>query len=286
MIYLIMSLFFDYKDKTIVELPPHFEEEISAPKMEFDCKNNICISLVVNTESLIVANLDGKIIYSKNPDRILPIASLTKIMTALLAIENYNINDALIIPNEATKVKGVKMWLLPNEQISFEAILNGMLISSANDAALASAILISGDEKKFVNLMNKKAKELKLTDTYFVNSTGLDSPLGSNVSSSRDLLKLSTFALKNDLFSSIISKKKATFYSTSKKTRHVLTTTNQHLGKGGIIGLKTGFTDRAGECLILLTEDDKILIILNSADRFSESKEILKILNLWKERKN
>ena len=279
MLEILLNLFFTpiEKDYQVVNLK--FESSLIAKVSPPPQSKEKTVIPFPGAESVLVADLDtGEFIYEKNPDRILPIASITKVMTGVLVLEEKNLEEIVQIPDISTE--GAKMWLKSGEKISVNDLLYGLLVRSANDAALAFSIIISNTEEEFVKKMNEKALLLGLNQTFFVNSSGLDSHKGSNVSTARNLFWLSRYALKKEKFREIVATKEKTVFSQDKKIEHHLKTTNVLLGNS-ITGLKTGFTDRAGECVILLLEKEgkRILsVVLNSPDRFSESKMILETL--------
>jgi len=145
----------------------------------------------------IVANGKDTIVYELNKDRIVPIASLTKLMTAYVVLDNYLLNDVIVITQEAVDVPEISGTLTAGEQIKVKDLLYSMLVESSNDAAFALANDYNGiSEEEFVSLMNLKAQEIGLENTYFINPTGLDVVDGSNYSSAKDLVVLTTYLFK------------------------------------------------------------------------------------------
>ncbi len=228
----------------------------------------------------------GKTLFEKNNNRVQPIASLTKILSALIILEENHINDIVTVPLEATKISGSKIDIYQYEKITVETLLKSVLIASANDSMVALAIHNAESEQKFVRKMNEKAKKMGLTSAKFYNSTGLDlynpdtDEMYGNTMSANDLLTLTRIALKNDFLRETV--KKDTFWGTSvnEEFAHEKTSTNQLLGTFvNSKGVKTGYTKLAGECLINLiqSEDNKeiITIILGSKDRFGETKNLV-----------
>jgi D-alanyl-D-alanine carboxypeptidase (penicillin-binding protein 5/6) len=226
--------------------------------------------------SAVIIDLDSQaIIYQKNQETRLFPASTTKIMTALVALDYYQPQDILLVirPDGI----GRKMNLKVGEKISFQDLLYGLLVHSANDAAQTLAQNYPGGTNNFIDTMNLKARNLKLNATHFSNVSGVDTP--NHYTTVSDLARLSTHALKNPIFKKIISTKEITVQSTDGRTKHRLENLNELLGKAnGVTGVKTGWTEYAGECLVALTERDNrriITVVLRSQDRFNDTQKLI-----------
>jgi D-alanyl-D-alanine carboxypeptidase len=219
-----------------------------------------------------------KILFEKNPDEILPIASLSKLMTALVVFENYDSSERIRISHEATDQPEDTGQLKIGEKLSVENLLYMMLIESSNDAAYAISDLIG--ESALVDLMNIEAKFLNLKNTHFIDPGGW---WPENSSTARDLVKFGQYLLgeKPEIFK-ITKIAEFDLYDPDGIFHHHLVNTNQLLNKyPQIIGGKTGETNQAKGCLILILKDrkdDSILInvILGSEDRFGEMEKIIK----------
>jgi len=243
------------------------------PEPEISSEAAICVE---NNESG-----QEKILFKKNNDQKLSIASLTKLMTALVVLENYDLSQNVKISQEAVDREGEQGSLKPNETFSVETLLYIMLIESSNDAAYALAEVMGFD--KFVETMNLKAKDLGLNNTFFVGPSGLDS---KNYSTIDDLVKLTEYLLKNHfLVWEILSIEKATILNSDGVLHHEAVNTNELLGKiPAIISGKTGYTKIANGCFILVLESPKkgsqlIYIILGSKNRFEEMKKLIDWVN-------
>lgn len=201
-------------------------------------------ALDVSAHSAILMDGDtGKILFEKNPDQKSLIASTTKIMTALVSLEQGDLSDIVEIPQEAVGIEGSSMYLKAGEQLTVEDLLHGLMLSSGNDAAVALALHISGSIGDFAELMNEKAAELGLSGTHFANPNGLDSE--ENYATARDLGKLAAAALKNEDFIRIVSTK------VYQCDGHSMTNHNKLLWQyEGAVGVKTGFTKKAGRILV------------------------------------
>jgi len=231
----------------------------------------------LTSKSVVVIDIPSKVvILRKEPDFRLAPASTTKMMTALTALEIYQLNDALIVPRMPKEI-GRHMDLLPGEQMTVENLLYGVLVQSANDAALTLAANYDGGEKEFINLMNKKVKELSLKNTHFVNVTGFDDL--NHYSTSYDLAHLALEVLQNPVLSQMVNIRKKIVTDISEIDQHQLETTNELMGEVlGLQGVKTGWTELAGECLVsYIKRDDReiIIVLLGSQDRFSETKNLI-----------
>lgn len=216
------------------------------------------------------------ILFQKDSTIPLPIASTTKIMTALVALEYFKQNSVLTVRVGAS-IPGAKVGLFAGEDLSFRSLLYGMLLSSGNDATYAIAENYPGGIVGFVSAMNKKAKELNLENTHFDNPAGFDSP--NHFSTAKDLAKITEQALKDSTLARIFQTKETDIVSLDKKYTHKLYNLNKLLSKlHGVLGVKTGTTPQAKENLITLLERNgiKILVVLlGSEDRFEETTKLI-----------
>lgn len=239
------------------------------------------IAPVLRAKSVLSVDLEtGQILYQYNPGQQLPMASLTKLMTVLITLENHTLDEVVTVNKLATQVEPAKMDLLAGEKITVKELLKGIFIKSANDAALALALYDSPTIDDFVAKMNKKAAEIGLSDTHFVNPVGFDAP--AQYSTAQDLATLARIVYREPIVQRITTLKEADASSVNGKFTHHLTTTNDLLNSYlHVLGLKTGTTDAAGQCLITIVENqngNKILnVMLGSNDRFKETK----ILSQW-----
>ena len=225
--------------------------------------------------SVLYEPISQEFIYEKNSSLRLPMASTTKIMTALLAIERCDLNEEVTVPKEATGIEGSSVYLKPNDVISVRDLVYSVLLQSANDAATALALKISGDINSFSNLMNERAKEIGLCDTSFENPHGLDS--SNHYTTARDLAVLASVALKNDTFKRICSTYKYSFYISDTQRTVVNHNKMLKLYKGAD-GVKTGYTDKSGRCLVSSATRDGLTLIavtLDAPDDWSDHKKLL-----------
>jgi len=175
------------------------------------------------------------------------------------------------------RVEGQKMGLVTGEEIMFSDLLNGLLIYSANDAAEVLASNHPGGRELFISLMNKKVNDLGLTNTHFSNPVGLDN--GAQFTTTRDLVVVSKYAMKNPVFAGIVGTKEKIVKSVDGRFTHRLTNLNKLLGNvEGVIGVKTGWTENARENLVTEVnrgEKKVMIVVLGSSDRFGETTELI-----------
>lgn len=206
---------------------------------------------------------------------VLPPASTTKIMTALVILDRFAPED--IFKVQTLVNSGRVMGLVSGEKITVESLLYGALVHSANDAAYTLAENYPGGIQNFVKAMNEKTKELNLQQTQFTNSIGLDHP--GNYTTAQDLGKIAQAALNNKIISKIVATRAITVSDINYSIFHDLKNVNELLGRvAGVAGVKTGFTENAGEVLVseVKKNDESVLfVVLRSRDRFGETKELI-----------
>lgn len=231
---------------------------------------------IFSAQGALAVDLDSGIsLYEKNPDiKLLP-ASTTKIVTALTALDSYPLDQVIKVGK--INVVGQKMGLFSGEEISVENLLYGLLVFSANDAAEVLAQNYPGGYDAFISAMNTKAKELAMINSNFQNPTGLDA--GSQVTTAKDLVRVSEVAMRNPIFSKIVGTKSISFTDVSGKYKYNFNNINELLGVvSGVMGVKTGWTENARENLVTYLERDghKVMIaVLGSQDRFGETRELI-----------
>ncbi|MEZ4210590.1 MAG: D-alanyl-D-alanine carboxypeptidase family protein [Patescibacteria group bacterium] len=230
--------------------------------------------------AIIIDNDSGKILYNKSADDRLRVASITKLMTALVALDNLqgNLDRVITVPAVGAAEGGSSMDLTTGEKLTAHDLLRGLLIASANDAAVTFANTTSATPELFIQQMNTKAATLGLRDTHFVNPTGFDAP--NHYSTAEDIAKLAQYALKDPIISAIVATPKLTIASLNTNQKHNLANTNQLVGQyDNIIGVKTGTTGEAGPSLVVAakgTANQKVIVVLlDSPDRFGEGKRAL-----------
>ncbi len=232
-------------------------------------------SISVSAESAVLINAEsGDIYFEKNAQKKLPMASTTKIMTALVALESSDMQDTVMIDRRAVGVEGSSVYLTDGELLTMGDLLHCLLLASANDAAEAIALEIGGSIEGFAAMMNKKANELGLKSTHFDNPHGLDSEV--HYTTARDLAALTAYALKNPNFSKIVSTYKKNI-ECEVGTRYLINHNRLLRSYDGCIGVKTGFTKRSGRCLVSAAERDGLRLIavtLNAPDDWNDHKRM------------
>ncbi len=226
-----------------------------------------CLDISAKAGILMCAD-SGSVVWSKNEHKCLPMASTTKIMTAIIALE-YMLahgNKEIEITPEMVLVEGTSMGLMPGDILNLSDLAKGMMLCSGNDAANAISIAISGDSEKFVSLMNEKAKSLNLNNTKFCTPSGLDK--NDHHSTAYDMAVLGAYAMENEEFSKIVCQKSSQikFINPSKKVTYKNHNKLLRLYEN-CTGIKTGFTKLAGRCLVSSAQQDgkKLVCVTLSA---------------------
>lgn len=233
----------------------------------------MAIPTAVSAESAscIINGVTGEVVEEENSDVMMPMASTTKIMTLLVALENANLDDVVTVCDEAIHEEGSSAYLKAGAKISMRDLLHGLMLNSGNDAAVATAYHISGGIEEFAELMNEKAEEIGALNTHFKNPDGLHDD--EHFTTAYDLAIITQYAMKNKDFADIVSKKAYTGVMTlpdgsTEKVEYI--NHNKLLDElEGCIGVKTGFTKNAGRCLVSATkrgEGAYIAVTLNEPD--------------------
>ncbi len=227
--------------------------------------------------AVVIDAASGRVLYSHNSDAKMGMASTTKIMTALCAIEQGNLADIVTVSPTASGVEGSSMYLATGEKISLSDLLYGLMLVSGNDAATAIAQHISGSTESFAALMNKKAMEIGAYNSSFTNPHGLSDD--NHYTTAKDLAIITARALKNPLFREIVSTKSKALPQTQGGIARHLTNHNKFLNMyEGCIGVKTGFTKKTGRCLVTAAEKNGMTLIcvtLNDPDDWADHKVLL-----------
>ena len=222
----------------------------------------------ISAKAAVVISADtGEIVWSHNSGEKLPMASTTKIMSTLLCIESGGLDEPFVVDSDAIHVEGSSMGLQEGDIVTKYALCCGMLLPSGNDAANAAAVRIAGSTERFAELMNARAQSLGLNKTYFVTPSGLEGE--GHGSSAYDMAVLASVALRNRVFRDICSSKSIKLEFGNPPYTRWLKNTNKLLSMySGTYGVKTGFTDEAGRCLVSACErDGKNLVCVTLNDR-------------------
>lgn len=245
--------------------------ESSNPTQEFPTINSRAYVVIDRKTNTV---LIGKNEYSKKK-----MASTTKIMTAIVIIENYNLNEIVTISKKASNTGGSRLGLKAGDKVTVNDLLYGLMLRSGNDAAVALAEYASGSIEDFAKLMNKKALELNLTNTHFITPHGLDQD--EHYTTAYELALLTNYALNNKAFAKIVGAKN--FIITINGYPKELFNTNELLGNfDGIYGVKTGFTNGANRCLVTACKRDNkdfICVVLGADTKKFRTQDSIKLLN-------
>ncbi len=210
--------------------------------------------------AILIEASSGETVYEKNAHDRMSMASTTKIMTALVALENGNLDSTVKVNEKACGVEGSSIYLTPDEELTLEELLYALMLESANDAAAAIAYEIAGGIDEFSDMMNRTATRLGLSDTHFTNPHGLDN--AEHYTTAADLAKLTAYALKNEKFREIVATKKRSIPLKNGEGTRVLINHNRLLRlSDDVIGVKTGFTKHSGRCLVSAAERDGVCVI-------------------------
>ena len=242
------------------------------------CFMHIVPARAENSKAACVIELQtGEIVYEKNSVERLPMASTTKIMTCITALESCSIDDIATVSWAAAATEGSSAYIEPGYEISICDLLYGLMLNSGNDAAVAIAEHISGSVDGFVKLMNAKAEEIGVGNTHFTNPNGLHDD--EHYTTAYDLAMITRYAMKNQTFREIVST--TNFSARIVNTDGTLTFQNHNKLLGtydGCVGVKTGFTKAAGRCLVSAAERDGLTFVavtLNDGDDWQDHKEML-----------
>ncbi len=225
---------------------------------------------VISARNIFIIDRNSKIVlYQKAADQQVFPASTTKMMTALVALDQYDLGREITVTTSYPEGQNLK--LTPGEKLTVNQLLYALLVQSANDAAEVLAENFAGGRAAFISAMNTKAVDLRLTATHFINPSGLDET--GHYSTAADLARLADSALVHPEFAKIVATENAVIAT------HVLTNINQLLGKvPGVLGVKTGNTLGAGQSLVTLVDRDShpvIIVVLGSTDRFGDSEKLI-----------
>lgn len=264
-----------------IELIPTGEEPPSMTLSEVNAQG----ALLLEAES-------GEVIFGQDPNARLPMASTTKIMTALVALESLPPDTEVKITAESVGVEGSSIYLQKGETLSLEQLLYALMLESANDAASAIAIGVAGSVEAFADKMNERARTLGLVNTHFVNPHGLDDP--SHYTTAYELAMITREALENPIFRKICATPRHAIPLQGDEGTRVLVNHNRLLSSyPGCIGVKTGYTKRTGRCLVTAAQREGVTLIavtLNAPDDWRTHKTMLdygfslyKRVLLWEE---
>lgn len=268
---LILILGLDYKIQSGITSPNVLGEEMSVASDYPILKTDIYPD--VSARGIVIMDADSKIVlFSKNPNLRFSSASTTKIMTALTALEFFKLNDILTVKNATSE--GVILGLKEGQQINFENLLYALLLPSANDTAFVIAQNYPSEEQ-FIRKMNQNAVKFNLYNTHYEDPAGLLDDL--DYTTPLDLARLTSLAMENETFAKVVSTKEKTVTDTDGNL-YPVKSLNKLLGTNGIIGVKTGYTEGAGQVLVTAKKEGDhtiVIVVMGSEDRFLDTQKIL-----------
>lgn len=236
-------------------------------------------NITTSAKAMCVLEKDsGRVVASKNLNMILPMASTTKIVAAITVIQNCkDLDEVIQVHDSSVGVEGSSIYLRKGELISVRDLLYGLMLRSGNDSAVALACHTGGTVENFANMMNDTAKNAGANNSNFVTPHGLDHK--DHYTTAYDLAKITAYALNNPIFKEIVSTKMHTVPATNKSDKRYMSNKNRLLNSlDGCIGVKTGFTTKAGRCLVSATERNNetfVCVVLNCGPMFEESANLL-----------
>lgn len=234
---------------------------------------------VSSASAILIEAESGRIIFENDAYERRPMASTTKIMSTLVALEQENLDEYFTVDKDAINVEGSSMGLKEGDRVTLRTLCYGMMLPSGNDAANATAVKVAGSVENFVDMMNEKAREIGLSDTHFVTPSGLDDYTDDHYSTAYDMAKLTAYAMKNEQFCEICSQADAKVNFGNPPFDRWLSNNNKLLDMcEGVIGVKTGFTDKARRCLVSACERDGVTLIcvtLNAPDDWNDHIKML-----------
>jgi serine-type D-Ala-D-Ala carboxypeptidase (penicillin-binding protein 5/6) len=227
--------------------------------------------------AILIEATTGRVLYEKNAFEKLPMASTTKVMTAILAIENCRLDDIITVSRKASEVGESSIWLAEGEKLTMSDMLFGLMLASGNDAAVAIAEHVAGSVDAFAAMMNAKAKEIGAYNTNFSNPNGL--PIDDHYTTAYDLAIISAYAMRNDFFRELVKTEYKTIPWEGHEYKRVVKNKNKLLWQyEGGNGIKTGYTKAAGKCLSAAAERDGmqlISIVLSAPDMFNDCMKLM-----------
>ena len=274
-ILLILTAFLIVFSEFLCELPKNYLLKASAQEAQY--RKTFPRDFSNSTAEIVIDKISGRVLYSTNADEKKYMASTTKILTAIVVIENCDLNENVTVTEKTVGVEGSSVYLEKGEILSVKDLLYGLMLRSGNDCAETLAIHCSGSIKDFAALMNKTATKIGAKNSNFKNPHGLHDD--EHYTTARDLAKISAYCMKNPDFKEIVGTKEVDIPFTTRNTKRRLINKNKMLKNfDGATGIKTGFTKKAGRCLVSSAERDGaeyICVTLNCPPMFERSSALL-----------
>ena len=277
-IFLIFTILIIILSNSLVFADLEDNEEINVNEV-IETSKNVESTPNINSQVALIYDRTGKkILFEKNGKKQFKMASTTKIMTATVVLENAKLDDVVTIENKAAWTGGSRLGLKKDDKITVHDLLYGLLLVSGNDVAVALAIHVGGSVEGFAEMMNNKAKELGLTNTHFVTPHGLDED--EHYTTAEELAKMADYAMGIPKFKEIVNTK--TYTVRINNNPKTLTNTNELLGSlSGVYGIKTGFTNGAGRCLVTGCKRgnlDIITVVLGADTKKMRTSDSIKLI--------
>lgn len=243
----------------------------------FKCESVTVKGYTVSTAECVMEVSSGRVLYSHNLNEQLPIASTTKILTAITVIENFDLNKTVTVPKSAVGIEGSSIYLREGEKLTVKELLYGLMLRSGNDTAECLAQTLTNSRQEFIALMNKTAKKYGANNSNFLNPHGLHED--GHYTTAYDLCLISIRAMKNQTFKEIVSTKRVEISNDGYSYKRILVNKNKMLFNfDGANGIKTGYTKKAGRCLVSSAKRNGIevvSVVLNSPQMWERSTELL-----------
>lgn len=285
---LVVALFFSqfkYKSNPLVSpvvsnSKQKFADKLWFPKDQVLAYRNYAQPKITAKSAFFVETKNGDVLFEKNPHQRLPVASLTKIMTAIVTLENKNLSDQLIVSERAVNTEPDNMLLKAHEKLTVKELLDGVFLVSANDAAEVFAERVVGSREQFIDLMNSRSKSLGMVDTLFINPTGLDEDGKEQYSSAFDVVLMARYAVNKWPHLIDITDKPYIYIpeTNNHQSYDLYTGINLLTTYPGVVGFKTGFTYDAGLTLVTLARKngtEVMGVLLDSTNRRDDAKILL-----------
>lgn len=240
-------------------------------------KTNKVLAYTSSKAEVVLEVESGRALYAKNENQKLPMASTTKIITAITAIENADINKDVFVSEKTCNIEGSSVYLKEGDIFTLKDLLYGLMLRSGNDCAETIALFVGKTRENFIKMMNEKCASIGCKNTYLTNPHGL--PDENHYTSALDLAKISAYSMKNEIFKEIVSSKKVVVTEKSKDEKRVFINKNKMLFNfEGANGIKTGYTKKAGRCLVSSAKRNGmqlVCVVINSPQMFERSSELL-----------
>ena len=278
-IFVITSMLYTVCADDVDEEDENVENYVQENVIDVVSKNISSIPTLNSRKCVIYDRTSKTVIYGKNETVKTAMASTTKIMTAIIVLENSNLKDTVTVSAKAGGTGGSRLGLKKGDKTTVNDLLYGLMLRSGNDAAVALAEHVGGSIQGFAELMNKKAEELNLNNTHFVTPHGLDD--SNHYTTALELAKLADYAMQNQKFANIVGTKITTISINGQQRQ--IGNTNELLGVlNGVVGIKTGFTNNAGRCLVTETKRDNmdiITVVLGADTKKDRTKDSINLIN-------